>query len=130
MASRRWRSSASTARSASLTGEDFPLVQLLSSPRKVCSANAPASRTAAARRSRVPLRSIASSASGNGETLQPHRRRVGAEAELEIVGGRQRLEHVDQVAGDGDLAHGVAALAVLDPEAVGAAAVVAGHLVD
>jgi len=44
----RSRSSASTARSASLTGDEPPLVQLLSSRRKVCSARAPASRTAPA----------------------------------------------------------------------------------
>src|SRR5215470_10411351 len=81
-----------------------------------------------ARQSRTPARSRLSS--GNGEALHAHRRRIGAEAELEIVGGRELTEHVDQIAGDGHFAHGIAALAVLDPEAGGAAAVIAGDLVD
>src|SRR5262245_8235580 len=130
MASRRSRSRASTARSASLTGEVPPLVQLLRLPRKVFSASAPASRRAAARGSRRAARSMTALASANGETLDAHGRRVGSEAKLQIVGGRKLTEYVDQVAGDRHLAHGIAALAVLDPEAGGAAAVVAGHLVD
>src|SRR5262249_9629996 len=130
MASSRSRSSASTARSASLTGELWPLIQLLICPRNVLSARAPPSRTAAARRSRTAVRSMAGSSAGNGQTFQAHGRRIGAEAEVEIIGGRELAEHVDQIAGDGDLADGVAALAVLDPEAGGAAAVVAGHPID
>src|SRR5262249_33105092 len=116
---------------ASLTGEvPPPLVQLLSSLRNVFSAKAPASRTAAARRSRTSARSKSGLPSGNGETLHAHGRRVGAEAEFEIVGGRKPPEHVDQITGDGHLAHRITALAVLDPEARGAAAVIAGHRID
>src|SRR5262249_44085602 len=96
--------------------------------RNMWSASAPASRTAAARRSRTKARSRSST--GNGEALHTHARRIGAEPELQIIRGRERLEHVDQISGDRHFAHGVAALAVLDPESGRAAAVVSGHLVD
>src|SRR6516164_4222216 len=128
MARSRSRSSASTARSASLTGEEAPLIQLAGRPRNMCSASAPASRTAEARRSRTTVRSMSSA--GNGETLHAHARRIGAETELEVVRRQERLEHVDQVSSDRHFAHGVAALAVFDPESGSAAAVVAGHLID
>src|SRR5262245_27520020 len=128
MARRRCRSSASTARSASLTGEEAPLIQLAGRPRNMSSASAPASRRAKARRSRTKARSMSSA--GNGETLHTHARRIGAETELQIIGGQERLEHIDQVSGDRHFAHGIAALAVLDPESGRTAAVVAGHLID
>src|SRR6201993_703082 len=128
MARSRSRSSASTARSASLTGEEAPLTQLAGRPRNMWSASAPASRTAEARRSRSRARSMSSA--GNGDTLHAHARRIGAETELQVVRRQQRLEHLDQVSGDRHFAHGVAALAVFDPESGSAAAVVAGHLID
>src|SRR5262245_34440395 len=84
----RSRSSMSTAISASLTGEEAPFVQLTGRPRKVCSASAPASRTAEARRSRNRTRS----SSANGKPLHAHRRRIGAEPELQIVCGNERSE--------------------------------------
>ena len=46
---------------------------------------------------------------------------------IEIVGRRHRAEDVEQMPGDGDFADRVSALAVLDPEAGSAAAVIAGH---
>src|SRR5947208_2829372 len=128
--SKRSRSSASTARSASLTGDEAPFVQLLSCARKVCNASAPASRTATASRSRNSARSSARSAPGNGQALDAQRRRVRAETEFKIVCRGKRREHIDEIAGNRHFAHWVSAFAVLDPEAGGAAAVVAGHLVD
>src|ERR1700745_2022399 len=128
MARSRSRSNASTARSASLTGEEAPLIQLAGRPRNMWSASAPASRTAEARSSRTRAQSMQSA--GNGETLHAHARRIGAETELQVVRRQQRLEHLDQVSGDCHFAHGIAALAVFDPETGSAAAVVAGHLID
>src|SRR5689334_20316761 len=110
------RSRASTARSASLTGDVLSLIQLLICPRKVRSASAPPSRTAAATRSRSAAPSISGLSAGNGEAFDAQGRRVGAEAEFKIVGGGQLAEYVDQIAGDRDLAHRIGALAVLDPE--------------
>src|SRR5690349_8741426 len=114
--------------SASDTGEDCPLVHCLISVRNMVSASAPASRT-------VRFRSAASlamsaSATSNRQSFDAHGRRVDAVLESEVVGRRERLEHVEQVAGDRHLADRIAKLAVLDPEAAGAAAVVAGHTVD
>src|SRR5205085_12426851 len=57
-------------------------------------------------------------------------RHVEAAAEFEIVGGAQGAVHVDQIAGDGDLGDRPGDLAILDDEARGAAAIVAGHRVD
>src|SRR5262245_21823208 len=116
MVGRRSRNSASTAKSASLTGDDWPLIQLRGVPRKVSSASAPASRTAAARRSRTSTRSTPRSPAGNGQSLHAQGRGVGAETELEIVGGRPRAEHLEQVSGDGHFADGIAPPAVLDPK--------------
>src|SRR5262249_31986016 len=50
--------------------------------------------------------------------------------ELQVVGRRQVEEHVLEIARHGDAADRPGALAVLDPEARGAAAVVAGDTVD
>ena len=125
----RARSRSLTAMSASLTGESSsPLVQRLSGPRdgrarKLAGLAHHGFERAARRRRRDHCPA----------TVRPSsrtRRRIGAVAEFEIVGRRQRAEHVEQMAGDGDLAHRIGALAVLDPEAGGAAAVVAGHHVD
>src|SRR5262245_31135891 len=126
MLTSRSRNSASTAMSASLTGEETPLIQFAGWRRKVRSATSPASRTAKARRSR----NATASSAANGETLHTHGRRIGGETEFQIVRGNECLEHVDQISGDGHLADGVAAFSVLDPEAAGTAAVVAGHVID
>src|ERR1044072_6798959 len=67
---------------------------------------------------------------GDGHALDSHRRCIGRTLELKIVGRSHVQEHVLQVPGHGDAAPRPAELAVLNPEARGAAAVVAGHAVD
>src|SRR5882672_6475845 len=68
--------------------------------------------------------------SANRQTLDAQRRSIDAIAEFQIVGWRQRLEYFEQMASDRHLAHRIGDLAILDPEAGCAAAVVAGHAVD
>src|SRR5581483_8991671 len=116
--------------SASDTGEEAPLVQFFKSVRNSESASAPASRTLAVRSSVSRAKCPAPSTSAKRQSLDAHGRRVDAVAKLQIVGGDQRLEHLQQMAGDRHLADGIGDLAVLDPEAGGAAAVVAGDAVD
>src|SRR5258708_1522190 len=70
------------------------------------------------------------SSTGDGHPVDAQRRRVDARLELEVARGGQVLEHVLEIAGHGDLAHGIGELAALDPEARRAAAVVAGDSVD
>src|SRR6201999_2947114 len=109
------------------TGDlSWPLVQCLSGRLAVTRASSPASRMTVSSLSFSAPRSLA----GNSQSLQPHRGRVDAVAEVEIVRRRQRAEDIEQMSSDGDLAHGKSLFAVLDPEAGGAAAVVAGHHVD
>src|SRR5215468_10726543 len=127
---RRSRSRWSTAMSASHTGEFLPLVQFRTGAPNLPSASAPASRTALSIQPVSLATEMSASVTGNGETLHAHGRGIGAVAEREVVGRRQRAEHIEQVAGDGDLAHRIGEFAALDPEAGGAAAVVAGHQVD
>src|SRR3954468_6137051 len=117
--------------SASETGDEAPLVQFFSSVRNSDKASAPASRTVS-RNSAASRAQILSavSASAKRQALDAQRRRVDAVAEFQIVGRDERLEHRQQVSGDRHLAHGVGDLAVLDPEAGGAAAVIAGHAID
>ena len=55
---------------------------------------------------------------------------VGAVAEFQVAGRRQAAEHVLEVAGDGDFRNRKGDLAILDPEAGGAAAVIAGDAID
>src|SRR3974390_3063482 len=125
-ASSRARKKSLTATSPSLTGElSSPLVQHLKAPRAVTHATSPASRITAS----SGARSVTGSLPGNGEPLEPQRRRIGAVAEFEIVGGRECAENVGQMSRDGDLAPRGSALALLDPEAGGAAAVVTSHYV-
>src|SRR5690348_11567618 len=97
------RNRASTAMSASLTGDDAPLVQLFSGAPNIASASAPASRTHAASRA-ASAASSAGSVAGNGQALDAQGRRVGAVAEFQIVRRREALEYVEQAAGDGHLA--------------------------
>src|SRR5260221_4174123 len=117
--------------SASDTGDEAPLVQFFSSVRNIDSASAPASRTVSVSNpaSRALVVSIVS-ASAKRQTLDAQRRRVDAGAEFQIVGGDQRFEHRQQMALDRYFADRVGDLAVLDPEAGRAAAVIAGHAID
>src|ERR1700751_2099064 len=45
----------------------------------------------------------ARSGASHRHPLHPDRRRIGASAELEIIGGREVGEHVEQIACDGNL---------------------------
>src|SRR5204862_7083678 len=129
--------------SASVTGVPSALRQRRTPLCAKVSASAPASRTTPNKSSApaawpVPLFSAATGAGAqpcaseitldpaHGHRLDEAGRRVGAAAELEIVGGRQIAEHLVEIAGDGDLADRIGELAVLDPEAGGAAAIIAG----
>src|SRR4051812_6664767 len=124
--------------SASDTGDEAPLVHFFNSVRNSESASAPASRTAATStaESRARMSTRASSlidsalASANRQPLDAKRRCIDTVLEFQIVGGGQRLEHLDQVACDRHLAYRIGDLAVLDPEPGGATAVVAGDAVD
>src|ERR1700761_4348482 len=123
--------------SASDTGEDAPLVQFFNSVRNNENASWPASRTESCNNSTsrakfwaCMFRSCTLSASAKRQPLDAHGRRVDAIAEFQIVGGRHRLEDFEQMARDRHLAHRVGHLAVLDPEAGCAAAVVAGDTID
>src|SRR5580693_3537404 len=108
----RSRRRPSTAMSASLTGEEAPLIQFFSGVPNMDSASRPASRTEAPSTSTARAVSSASMA-GNGETLYAQRRRVGAVAEDEIVGRFEALEYFQQVSGDGHFADRISQLAVL-----------------
>src|SRR6266540_5553345 len=123
---RRSRNRRSASMSASHTGEFVPLVQLRTGEPNLVSASAPASRTALVRRSPTSARGISASVTRNGEPLHPDGRRIGAVAELKVVCGVKGAEHLEQVARDRHPAHRIGELALLDPEAGGAAAVVAG----
>src|SRR5438132_737716 len=70
------------------------------------------------------------SGAGDGEVVDPQGRGVGAGLEFEIVGGLEAGEDVLQVAGDRHLADREGDLALVDPEAGGTAAIVAGDPVD
>src|SRR3954454_1860568 len=115
----RARKKLSTAMSASLTGEPPCLVQFLTDVWNVRAASAPASRTASST-------ARFSSGTRNGQSFQPHGWRIGAVAEFEIVRRRERRENVVEMARDRDLTHRIHQFAVLDPQARGAAAVIAG----
>ena len=54
----------------------------------------------------------------------------GAAAVHVVAGGDDVAIHVGEVGGDGHFVHGVGGFAILDPDAGGAAGVVAGHAVD
>src|SRR4051794_11283940 len=112
--------------SASETGEDAPLVHFFSSVRNIECASAPASRTVScsSAASRVRMEWSRESASAKRQTLDAHRRRIDAVAELEIVRRLHRFEDLEQVPRDRDFADGIGEFAVLDPEPGGAAAVI------
>src|SRR5208282_5053160 len=67
---------------------------------------------------------------GNGQTLDPQSRCIGAIAEREVVCRRQAGEHVEEVPGNRDLADRIGTLTVLDPESRHTATVVSRHQVD
>src|SRR5262245_45237186 len=94
--------------SASETGDEAPLVQFFSSVRNSDSASAPASRTVS-RNSAASRAQIFSavSASAKRQPLDAQRRRVDAVAELQVIGGNERLEHRQQMARDRHLADGI-----------------------
>src|SRR6185437_11801155 len=103
------------------------------------SASAPASRTvsfmsrtsrASAAVSTVATPSPRASASAKRQSFDAHGGSIDAIAKFQIVRRHHRLEDFEQVTGDGHLADRIAELAVLDPEAGGAAAIVAGDAVD
>src|SRR5882724_11961604 len=135
VADRSLRSSRSlTLISASETGEDAPLVHFFSSVRNSDSPSAPASRTVStstmascARKLPFPAPALASA---KRQSLDAHRWRIDAIAELQIVGRHHRFEDIEKVPRDRHLAHRIGDLAVLDQEAGCAAAVVAGHAID
>src|ERR1700722_17163073 len=120
--------------SASDTGDDAPLVQFFSSVRNNDSASAPASRTVcvsnAASRAKTLCCMLPALTSANRQPLDTQCRGVDPVAKFQIIGGHQRLEYFEQMSRDRHLAHGIGDLAVLDPEAGRAAAVVAGHAID
>src|ERR1051325_3055063 len=93
--------------SASETGEEAPLVQFFSSVRNSDSASAPASRTVSASsalvRARAASPAIPASASANRQSLDAQRRRIDAIAEFQIVGGRERFEHLEQMSRAGQI---------------------------
>src|SRR5882757_6401050 len=70
------------------------------------------------------------SRAGDGQPFDSHRRRIGGALELQVVGWRHVQKHVLEIARHRDAAHRPAELAVLDPEARRAAAVIAGDAVD
>src|SRR5262249_38654044 len=131
---RRSCSKASTAMSASQTGDDDgPLVHCLIGLPNIDSANSPASRTAAlscaAARAEISVAPSASMA-GNGETLHAHSRRIGAIAEDEVIGRLKLGEHLGKVSSYRDLADRISRHTVDDPKPGRAPAVIAGHQVD
>ena len=88
--SSRSRSSASTARSASLTGDDLPLIQLLSCAAKGLQRERAGFPHGIGQKIARARMIEGESPSGNGQALHAHGRRIGAVAELEIVRRRQR----------------------------------------
>src|SRR6185312_12570531 len=86
----------------------------------------PASRTV----SSSNLRSSDASGAGKCHALDADGGRIGAMTEFQIAGRRQAGEHVLEIAGDGHFGNREGDLAILYPEAGGAAAVITGHAID
>src|SRR5690606_41632342 len=89
----------------------------------------PASRAASRSKARssVANASVVSSASGKGHAFDKQRRSCHAEIAVDIAGRLHREEHSLQVCSDRYLRHRIGKLAILDPEAGGAATIFAGH---
>src|SRR5436190_1363798 len=119
--------------SASDTGDEAPLVHFFNSVRNSDRASAPAcwtlSFSSAASRLMYVSRPMPALTSAKRQSLDPHRRGIHPIAEFKIVGWPQCLEYLKQMTRDRDLADRVSDLAVIDPEAGCAAAVVAGHAI-
>src|SRR5690554_2242626 len=69
------------------------------------------------------------SGTGDGHAVDSHGRRIDAVAKFQIVGRRQSGKHGKQVSCHRGLANRIGELSLFDPEAAGAAAVVAGKRV-
>src|SRR4051812_48770677 len=76
------------------------------------------------------FRSSDASGAGKCHALDTDGGGIGAVAEFQVAGRHQAGEHILEIAGDGDFGHGKSDLAILDPEAGGAAAVITGHAID
>src|SRR5918995_4495125 len=95
-------------------------------------AMAPASRAASrssGRSSRAPAE-VTWSSSGKGHAFDQKRWCGGAEIAIEIARRNHVEEHGLQVRGDGHFRNRIGELAILDPDAGSAAAVLASHHVD
>src|SRR3546814_7984351 len=91
--------------------------------------NSPPQRLAAIRpASRAILET--SSSTGDDHPFGPDCRNIDPAAMFQVVGGHQGLEHIDQVSRDGDFGNRRRDFTILDEEAGGAAAIVAGHRID
>src|SRR6202012_1597474 len=114
-------------------------VQFFSSVRNIERASRPASRTvwvnsavsrASVSRNREQGCTLAALTSPKRQALDAQRWSVNAVAELKVVGRHHRFEDIEQMARDRHLADRIGELAIFDPEAGSAAAVVAGDTVD
>ena len=126
----RSRSSASTAMSASLTGDDLPLVQLLSGTAKGLQRERAGFAHGGGQAIAQRPRDLAGFKARQRSVLPPARSARWCRSGTRDRSRATSAEHVDQMSGDRHLADRIGELAVLDPEAGGAAAVVAGHHVD
>src|SRR5262245_42627785 len=118
-----WRKSFTTI-SPSVTGEpSVPLVHRLNGLRAVARASSPASRIIAASGALKARTSL----TGNGQALHAQCRSICGVTKFKIIGRSERAEHVEQIASNRDLAHGVGALAIFNPESRSAATVVARY---
>src|SRR5437660_5046829 len=115
--------------SASDTGDEAPLIQFFNSVRNNDSASSPACLTASSS-SAASRVSASASASAKRQSFDAHRRRVDAITELQVVGRSKRFEYLEQMACDRHLAHRISDVAVFNPEAGCAAAVIAGDAID
>src|SRR6266436_2599179 len=70
------------------------------------------------------------SGTGDGEVVDAQGRGIGAGLEFEVVRGAEAGEDVLEIAGHRHLADREGDLALVDPEAGGTPAIVAGHAVD
>src|SRR5262245_6067084 len=102
-------------------------------PSRNCeSASSPAALTASSitASSSDSLSLASTSGSGKGHLRHEKGRGIDGAAKFQVVRRLELAEHRPEVRGNGDLAHRIGDGAVLDPEAGGAAAVIAGDAVD
>src|SRR5690606_21603493 len=117
--------------SASETGSFGFLFHDFTPLRKKRSATAPASRVAASRSSCSCLREPAMTRlpARDGHAVDAQGRRIGAEAEFEVVCRRDTGEHLLEIPGNGDFRDRLRQFAIDDQEPGRAAAVIAGDAV-